>query len=718
MRRILIGVSVLLLPTIVVLTVFLIATKKIPTNREAVGNVGSLAGSGSPVFADGKVASSGFCDPFGIAVDPKGYVIVSDGGDANRIRRISPSGIVETLAGSSEGFADGDSAGAKFDTPSGIDVGRSGDIFVADTSNNRIRKVSDGQVSTLAGSGAAGFQDGPAAEAQFDGPLDVAVDSSGSVLVADTYNDRIRKISSDGSVTTLAGSDKKGLVDGETTTARFNTPSGIAVDDRGNVFVADTGNSAIRRIGLQGQVATIAARDSEVVGGRMRLRHPVGIAVTHDGFLFVSCDDGILRITPDGVLEPYAGGTTGFSEGIGPVARFSNPAGLGVDREGDVFVADSQNHLIRMIVPAGRGSEAAANAEAIFVQPLGDKPVVDATKIRPLISLSELSKGGAFPWPLAPQDKWHEIAGVVGEARGAPGGVALDHLHSGLDVRGQMGDAALAVYDEKVSAPIPNWDFDSQNEGISVGLVSYIHVRVGRDAQDQLVTSPKFKASYDDAGKLVGVCVRRGTRFAVGDFVGSLNSMYHVHLNLGPWNAQANPIGLPFPGLKDNVPPVVEPNGIEVVGMDGKRLTDKREGRVVVSGDVQIWVTAFDRVDGNGASRKLGLYQIGYQIVNADGSAVKGYEQPFMNIEFERLPPDDPSVAVVYAPGSGVSAYGTPTRFTYIVTNFVRDGVSRRGLLRTSQLEPGNYLIRIDALDFAGNRAIGPETELPITIVR
>src|SRR6185503_20489029 len=105
---------------------------------------------------------------------------------------------------------------------------------------------------------------------------------------------------------------------------------------------------------------------------------------------------------------------------------------------------------------------------------------------------------------------------------------------------------------------------------------------------------------------------------------------------------------------------------------------------------VDILVTAYDRVDGNISSRKLGLYRVGYQLLKEDGSAVAGFAQPLMNIEFNRLPPDDSSVLTVYAAGSGVSAYGTPTKFKYIVTNRVRDGEARDGLLRASALAPGN----------------------------
>jgi hypothetical protein len=152
------------------------------------------------------------------------------------------------------------------------------------------------------------------------------------------------------------------------------------------------------------------------------------------------------------------------------------------------------------------------------------------------------------------------------------------------------------------------------------------------------------------------------------------------------------------------------------VDLNGTAFTQKQQGRQLISDDVRILVNAYDRADGNGANRKLGLYRVGYQIIGEDGNPVRGFEQPLINIEFKRLPPEDSSVVRVYAEGSGVSAYGTPTKFKYIVTNRVRDGEAIGGVFRTSLLAPGNYIIRVIAEDYAGNQASGKTTELPITV--
>ncbi len=184
MRRVLLGVLILILPTAAAIIVYLVVTKPTPTNRDARGGVTTIAGSGSPGVEEGTAASASFSDPFGIAVDRRGNLIVADGGQSNRIRGVSVDGKVQTIAGSSEGFVDGSALHAQFNTPSGVAIDRGGDILIADTSNNRIRRLSaDGSmVSTIAGTGVAGLKDGPAGRAQFDGPIGVPVDARGKVF--------------------------------------------------------------------------------------------------------------------------------------------------------------------------------------------------------------------------------------------------------------------------------------------------------------------------------------------------------------------------------------------------------------------------------------------------------------------------------------------------------------------------------------------------------
>jgi sugar lactone lactonase YvrE len=695
--------------------------KKYETRRDAIGQVISLAGAGCPGVDDGIVSEATFSDPFGIAIDKTSSVLIADGGASNRIRRLTKEGKIETVAGSTEGFANGAASDAKFNTPSGIAMDTQGNLYIADTGNNRIRKLdATGQVTTVAGTGAAGINDGVALGAMFDAPIGIAVDKAGNLYVADTYNDRIRKITTDGQVTTLAGSGIAGYVDGQAEQSRFDTPCGIAVDEHGNVFVADTGNNAIRKITTQGEVTTLTRAGADEPNGNARLYSPVSLVLTPDHFLFItsSANGSIYRLTPEGELSVYAGSRSGFADGTGTEARLNGAAGIAADTQGNLYIADNYNYLIRKITPvAASGVQVTTKQAETYVQPVD--PASAATDqslpVIPKLSPALLHLQSPFPYPLQPQTAWHEIAGVVGEARGSFNGVALDHLHSGLDIAGKMGEACLSVMDEKVSAPISTWGFENTGEGIHVGVMSYIHIRIGRDISNKIQIAEKFKPRFDDTGKLIGVRVRRGTRFKVGDFIGTLNRLYHVHMNVGPANAQANAIQFPFANFKDTIAPVIEPNGIEVMTTDWQPFKQKVNNRLLINGDVRIVVTAYDRADGNNASRKLGLYRAGYQILKEDGSPVAGFEQPLMNIEFNRLPTDD-AVTIVYAEGSGVSAYGTPTKFKYIVTNRVRDGEAREGLLRTSKIGAGNYLLRIVAEDYAGNRATGKATEIPITI--
>jgi streptogramin lyase len=724
-RKLVFLIAVVLLLVGAVVFYRIIFKPKIPTNRQAVGRTSTLAGTGSPGVEDGVSRQAAFSDPFGVAVDSSGNVIIADGGASNRIRRITVQGNVETIAGSDEGFADGNAREAQFNTPSGIAIDKDDNLIIADTSNHRIRKLDKkGEVTTIAGAGAVGFQDGAANEALFDAPVGLAIDEQGNIFVADTYNDRIRKISTDGQVTTVAGTGVAGYLDGQASEAMFDTPCAIAVDQQGNLFVADTGNNAIRKITPQGEVMTFAGNQEDGQSREARLSQPVSVAVTHDGFLFVANQNNgrIQFITPEGEVKPFAGFASGYADGLGEEARFNGASGIAVDAEGNLYVADASNYLIRKISPVTQTSlaETHVKPDEIFIQPIdandANSKVKTSTQIVPALDKETLGIHSPFPWPLNPQNQWHEVAGVVGEVRGWFNGNARDHLHSGLDMAGNLGEPVLSILDEKVAAPLSNWGYNETSEGIRIGLVSYIHIRVGRDSKDQIQIGEKFKPRFDEKGTLIGVRVRRGTRFKAGDLIGTLNRLYHVHLNVGPRHAEANAIQFPFVNFKDTVTPVIEPNGIEVMATDGQPFKEKANGRLIISGDVAIVVTAYDQVDGNRKTRKLGLYKVGYQLLNPDGSPVKEFEQPLINIEFNRLPADEESVLKVYAEGSGVSAYGTPTKFKYVVTNRVRDGEALQGWLRTSRFTPGNYILKVIAEDYSGNRASGRSTELAIAI--
>ena len=669
------------------------------TSANWLAVVTTLAGDGAPGFADGAAAQARFADPFGVTVDKEGNLYVADAGESNRIRKVSPEGVVTTIAGGEEGLQDGQGASAKFNTPSALAIDAQGNLYVADTGNNAVRKITpDGMVTTIAGGGNAGFEDGLASAARFNAPIGVAVDSQSNVYVADTYNDRIRKIGTDGQVTTIAGGGQSpGYLDGPALSASFDTPCGVAVTPTGELYIADTGNNAIRKIGTDGQVTTFASAEP-LAENQSLLFAPVGLALTHDGFLYVTGNDRgrIAQIQPNGQVRALAGAGSGFKDGEGAAARFNSPTGIALDKRGALYVADSANYLVRKLA-SGEDTKDASGAKA------AQGPVTSG--VLPRLT-AETVGASEFPWPVDPQRQWHEVTATLGEVRGNYDGEARDHLHSGIDIQGANGATVRAVYKEKVADPLSNWGFNDLGEGLRVSLMTYVHMRVGRTLQDKPFDDARFIPVRDAENKVSRVRVRRGTRFQVGDAVGTINRMYHVHLNYGPSGAQANPLVLPFINFSDRFEPRIERDGIRLFNQSWERLTATRNGRLVVRGDLNIVVEAYDQVDKNAARRRLGLYKLGYQILRADGSPAPGFEEPRINIEFNRLPPERDAVRTAYAEASGITVYGSSvTRFLYVVTSTIRDGRSSAGVWRASELPAGDYILRIFASDFAGNEA-------------
>ncbi len=319
--------------------------------------VKTLAGSGKPEFADGTGAEASFKYPAGIALDGSGNVYVADAFN-NRIRKVTPYGAVSTLAGSGkEGFADGTGKEAIFNTPAGIAIDDDGNIYTAEYKGHRIRKITPkGVVSTLAGSGEAGFADGTGENASFNNPEGVAVDSIGNVYVSDSNNHKIRKIAPNGNVTTLAGSGKKGFADGTGAEASFKSPTGVALDLVGNIYVSDKGNHQIRKITPSGVVTTIAGSGKpgfqDGPGTKASFSSPFGIAVNDLGHVFVadSKNHRIRQITPDGIVTTLAGsGKAGSEDGEGSEAGFNLPWGVMTDGGWTIYVSGHLSNKIRKI---------------------------------------------------------------------------------------------------------------------------------------------------------------------------------------------------------------------------------------------------------------------------------------------------------------------------------------------------------------------------------
>lgn len=278
------------------------------------GVVTPVAGQGTALYANGTGAAAGFSDPHGMVCDGAGNIYVADRGNYC-IRKVTPAGVVTTIAGNPgvQGFTNSTGAGATFNHPSGICRNSAGTFYIADAFNHCVRKMTSAYVvTTFAGSGTYGSVDGTGTAARFYQPHDIACDANDNLFVSDTLNNRIRKITPAGVVTTLAGSGTAAFADGVGTAASFNRPYGICVDGNGNVYVADSLNNRIRRITPGGVVTTVAGSTAGNVNGTQ----------------------------------------TAYLDGSGTVARLSGPRGLAIDASGTLYVGDLNNFLVRKIVPS------------------------------------------------------------------------------------------------------------------------------------------------------------------------------------------------------------------------------------------------------------------------------------------------------------------------------------------------------------------------------
>jgi hypothetical protein len=335
----------------------------------------TLAGlPGASGSADGTGSAARFAAPSDLAVDAAGNLYVADS-DNNTVRKVSPAGVVTTLSGQPgvSGSSDGTSS-ASFNHPTGIAVDSAGNIYVADTNNNEVRKVTAaGGVSTLAGvAGVTGSNDGSGTSASFHGPSGIAVTATGDLYVSDTLNHTVRKVTSGGTVTTIAGvAGASGFVDATGSAVRFHGPQGLVLDGSGNLFVADTNNNAIRKLVVSsGAVTTVAgqtgaAGSTDGANSQALFHFPSGVGVDASGNLYVADTDNhtLREIAPSGAAGTLAGlaGSSGSADGTGTSARFDFPTGVAVNSSGDIYIADTDNHVIRFV-----GTPA---APAITMQP-------------------------------------------------------------------------------------------------------------------------------------------------------------------------------------------------------------------------------------------------------------------------------------------------------------------------------------------------------------
>jgi trimeric autotransporter adhesin len=292
--------------------------------------------------------------------------------DKNRVYHLAADGRLRVVAGSGASGYSGDGGQAtlaQLSYPRDIAVDSAGNLYIADTFNDRIRKVaSSGVITTVAGNKTRGYSgDGDqAASAQLSNPFGIAVDSAGNLYIADTYNDRVRKITSDGVITTIAGNGTSGFGGdgGKAASAQLSMPSGIAVDSAGNLYIADWGNNRIRKVTAEGVITTVAGNGKDGYSGdggqaiTARLSGPFGVAVDSAGNLYIA-DPGnhrIRKVTSGGVITTIAGnGKEGYTGdgGQAALAQLNKPDRVVVDSAGNLYIADSESNCIRKITPAG-----------------------------------------------------------------------------------------------------------------------------------------------------------------------------------------------------------------------------------------------------------------------------------------------------------------------------------------------------------------------------
>ena len=294
--------------------------------------VSTLAGSRMG-YADGQGLEAEFSHPRGITLTADGNLLVTDYN--HKIRSITPEGMVGTLTGSTADYADGSFEDAKFNNPGSLAPDPFGNLFVSDIYNHKIRKVFlSGTVVTWSGS-SRGFADG-FGSAKFNEPKGMAVDAENNIFVADSENHRIRKISNTGTVTTIAGSDR-GFKDGTGAEAKFSYPTDLVLDSEQNLYVADAINNRIRKITPQGEVTTYAGGSFGNLDGpalEAQFGTPTGLALDADGTLYVADSGGnrIRKISPNGMVSTIAGSDPGYLDGTGMESQFNHPWNLVLDQ--------------------------------------------------------------------------------------------------------------------------------------------------------------------------------------------------------------------------------------------------------------------------------------------------------------------------------------------------------------------------------------------------
>jgi sugar lactone lactonase YvrE len=613
-------------------------------------------------------------EPFGIAVKD-GEIYVSDGQNG-KILRVNDADTFEVVAD-------------KLDTPSAIAFDSNGDLIVADSGTHTIKKVKieNGEVETIAGTeNQKGFADGDAKTAQFNAPIGITVGENDKIFVADTYNDKIRVIEN-GQVSTFAGSEK-GFSDGIGDQAKFDTPCGIALTKDGKLIVADSGNFRVRVIEENGNTWTLAGNGSQdLFDGLLseaKFVRPMDVEIDKFGVIYIADGNAIRaigrRVLP--FVETISNSDSGLSDGKTQNSKFDRVSGLAIDESGNLFVADSENQVLRVFTGLDLGKEIS---------------FAEIEKLK--YSADEFKKLNEPRWTYDPPKKTREIAGTLGEIRGEiKDKDSQAWFHNGLDITGGYGETARFIRDEKVLDPFAVQNYNTLRELIRMPELGYIHIRLGRDKDNNISNDDRFEFFAGEDRKLKDLRIPRGTKFKEGEAIGTLNRMNHVHLVAGNNRNIMNALdALILPGVSDSRPPTIEK--VTLFDENWREFeTENKNERIKLKGKAHIVVQAFDQMDGNSDRRRLGVYRVGYQILKDE----KPTSEIKWTISFDRLP-SEKAVKFVYAKGSKSGATGQ-TIFNYIASNEVNGSIFRESFLDGTNLETGVYILRVFVADFFGNQ--------------
>ncbi len=649
------------------------------------GKIVTLAGTGSRIGAQKTLS-----DPFGVAADDSGNIYVTDGLGGS-LYHVSLDGVTTLITD-------------QLDMPSHLAIAPDGNLIVANTGAHTIVKVdrTTKQVSVIAGTpNISGNSDGKNSEAKFNAPLGVAVNKDGVIYVADTYNDRIRMIQ-DGIVKTLAGSTQ-GYANGGGVSAQFNTPCGIALWTNG-VVVADSQNNKIRNVTTDGTVTDFIfqedfSTDNNQATGNT-ISEPLAILTYGASEMYVLDSNGKIFFAKFGEqaatrpplpygwfddknprynTEVLTDVQKMLEEKSVPVRNFNHPTSLAFAGKNTLVISESGSGFVQAITSINKN--------------IGTIP----TQNLPAISAEEIRKTVPPRWPYDPPEAKREIAGTLGEIRGE---IAPDKdawFHNGLDIPGAYGEQVRAIYNERITRPIAIEGVGDLRERLRLPLLGYIHVKIARDQNDHPIGIKEAIFSRDADGKISSVRVPRGTRINAGDIIGTLNRFNHVHLIAGAAASEVNALAaLELPGLTDTKAPIIE--AVRLLREDGTEISPP----FILTNKNRVIVRSYDQADGNAGYRKLGVYKVGYQLLKKDGTALPDFSEPRFNIIFNGLP-DFSAVRMVYAEPSQ-SGYTGKTIFDYIATNEVKNGSANEGWMDVTKLPAGEYILRVVVEDFFRNR--------------